>query len=313
MKRKTLNLLLGAVALALVSVSVFQERRDEAKLAEPPKKGEPLSAIAPASVDHVVLHHAEAPDIVLERKAGRWNLGAPVQAPADAVEVGKLLAIASAETVSRLDAATVKRADFGLEPPQFTLSLGDTVFAFGEIERLRYLRYVEVDSGKPGDRLALIADPDHGAFDSDYTDLLSKALLPPEAEIVRIELPGLKVERGKDAQWRAQPAAAEATQEDFNAFVEAWKQAISVRNETPPPGESKQLVATLSFADGSTRAFRIVSREPQLILDDASLKVRYRFAADVSRQLLVLPKPKAAAKADAAAEGPAAAEAGAAK
>ena len=305
MNRKNLNLLLGALAIGLVAVSVFQQRKDEAKLVEPPKKGEPLTRLDSAKIEHVVLHHPNAPDIVLERKDRRWRLTAPVQAPADSVEVGKLLAIATSESTSKLDTAGIKRADFGLEPPQFTLSLDDTVFSFGDVERIRYLRYVEVNAGKPGDTLALITDPDNGVVDADYTDLVSKKLLPAEVELAGIELPNLKVLRGKDGLWSAQPAAPDATQDDFNRFIDAWKHAGSVRNEAPTavPGESKNLMAVLSFADGSKHSYLIVNREPELILEDAALKLRYRFPVDVSRSLLSLPKPVAAPaepKADAA-------------
>jgi hypothetical protein len=295
MKQKTLNLMLGAVALGLVGIVVVQQKKDEAKLAEPPKKGEPLTALVPTTIDHVSLHHANAPDIVLERKDGRWALTAPVQAPADSVEVSKLLLLANAESGFALDVSKIKRADFGLDPAQYTVTLDDTVLAFGNIETIKYLRYVEVDPGKPTDRVALVTDPDQSVVDSDYTDLLSKKLLPPDAEITRVELPGLVVEK-QASGWLSQPASKDATQDDFQQFIDSWKSAAAIRTEPleAPKGESKNLMARLTLGDGSTRSYLIVNREPQLILDDAVLKARYRFAPDVSLRLNALPKPKAA-------------------
>lgn len=290
MNRKTLNLLLGVVAIGLVGLAAYKQRVDDVK--RTPAKGAPLTALAKPAIEHIALRHPGAAEIRLERKDGRWQLTAPVAALADGIEVDKLLSLASAETRDTLDLATIKRQDFGLDPAGYTLTLNDTVLAFGDIEQIKYLRYVEVDPGKPDDKLALIADPDAGVLDSDYTDLVSKTLLPAAPAISGIELPGLKVEHTASG-WTTQPADQNATQDALQSFVDAWTHASAVRTEAPsaPPGESKHLLATISFADGSRRSFGIADRDPQLILDDAALKVRYRFAPDLSKQLLALPKP----------------------
>ncbi|MFM9577925.1 hypothetical protein, partial [Streptomyces turgidiscabies] len=46
---------------------------------------------------------------------------------------------------------------------------------------------------------------------------------------------------------------------------------------------------------GRTRRFAIVEREPQLVLDDPQLGLRYRLPPEASAKLLALPKPPAPA------------------
>lgn len=310
MQRKTLNLVLAAVAAGLVTLVVLDQKRQDAKIAEATKEGPPLTALDTKAITRVRLQHPGAPDIALEKQDGRWRLRAPVEAAADPVEVGRLLEFAGAKTHEMLDAKTLRRADFGLEKPATVLVLDDTAIALGDVEPIKYTRYVEVDAGKPGDTVTTIDDLSGTITDADYSDLVAKALLPAGADIAKLELPGLSLTRGADGKaWTTQPAGPAATAEAIDALVANWRGARAIANEALPvaaktPDAAQQVVLTL--ADGSQRRYGIGAREPQLLLDDSTLGIRYRLAPDEAARLLALPAPKAAAADKAAGAGAAA-------
>lgn len=300
MKQKTLNLTLGVVAFGLLGTILLLQKRDEAKAKAEAEAGTPLTNLAADAVTQIVIHHEGAADIRLERQDAKaaWQLVAPVRTAADAVQVGQLLGIAASPARTRLDVAGIARKDFGLEPPQLTLTLGDTQFAFGDIEPIRYLRYVEVDAGKPGDTLALIRDPEGPLLDADWTDLAAKSLVPEGAELQHIELPGLKLDKAAGA-WTLTPADPAATADALQTFADGWARAAAIRTEAPEapaePAKAAPEPLVLGFADGRTRRFTIVEREPQLVLDDATLGLRYRLPPEAGAKLLALPKPPPAA------------------
>ncbi len=302
MKQKTLNLVLAVAATGLVSLAVFQRRSEEAAATAAVKKGEPLTPLRSADVDHIAIRHPGAAEILLEKKEGRWRMVAPVQAAADTVEVGKVLALATAKTQGKLEIAKIRRPDLGLEPPAYSVSLNDTSIAIGGVEALKYARYVEVDAGAPDDRIAMIDDVSESATDADYSDLLAKTLLPQNADIVRIEVPGLGVSRTGNGGWTAQPATTDATSDALQTFVDLWREARSVSNEALPAGKdaARPETATVRLADGSAYTFLILGRGKQVQLARADLKLRYVMPETDAERLLKLPhlKPPKPAKSE---------------
>lgn len=298
MKRKRLNLILAAVAVALVAAVYFSQKK-------PPPKGPPLTALKADQIDRIVLHHPGQPDIVLQKNAGAWALTAPVQVAADSYQVNSLLDIASEEAKTSFDPKTVKLADLGLDPPGMSLSLNDVKIDFGGVEPLNFKRYVEVQG-----KIALIDDPPGTVLDSDYSDLVSKSLLPPAAKLVKLALPGLTLTRTADGKsWTADPADPKAGADAAQKLVDAWSGAQSLWNAMTPADAkppAKPETATLTFADGHTLTFDIVSRQPQLVLERPDLKLRYSLSKEDDDRLFKLAQAEqeAAKKDDTAGTAP---------
>src|SRR5579885_2439965 len=173
MKRHRLNLILVVVALGLVAGVALMQKRDEAKA-----KREPLTTLKTGEVNKITLKHPNTPDIVLEKKDGQWALTAPVAVAADSVEVSNITALAAAETHASIDPAQVRRADLGLDPPAYTVTLNDQTLGFGGVEPLKYHRYVQHMEPGGGGKIELIDDIGGQALDADYSDLVAKTLLP---------------------------------------------------------------------------------------------------------------------------------------
>ncbi len=288
MKQQKLNLILAVIVVALGAGLYFGQKKEA-------PKNPPLTALKMDAINHMVLSHPNAPDIVLDKKDGHWALSAPVQVAADPFELNSLLSVAIAGNKSVIDPKDVKLADLGLDPPGFSLTLNDVKVDFGGVEPLKYARYVMT-----GGKIGQIDDPPASALDADYSDLVAKTLLPDGAKISSVTVPGLKVYRSADDKaWIAEPADPKAGADEMQKFVDAWTSARALWNAASlaAPGDAKPAappqIAVLTLKDGKTLSFNITGRDPQLVLERPDLKVQYSLAKSDVDKLLKLPEQPA--------------------
>ena len=176
MKRSHLNLALLVVAGGLGAALWFGQKKEE--------KGPPLTPLSQDAITRIAVQHPGKPVIKLEKKGTAWFLTEPVQSATDKYEIGGILSLADLEVKSKLEAG-VDRKELELDPPKYSVTLDDTRIDIGGTEPIKYRRYVS-SAGVTG----LIDDPPSAALDPDYSDLVSKALVPEGANLKRIELPG---------------------------------------------------------------------------------------------------------------------------
>lgn len=295
MKRSTLNFTLLAAVAGLGAAVWFTQKEAE--------KGPPLTALAADAIERIAIlypgHSAEhsghpgAAEIQLAKQNGEWRVVAPVQAAADPLEVATLINLASQQTHRRLKLTETDTRELKLEPPQFSVMLNDQKLDFGDIDPLEYRRYVRV-----GDEIALIDDPPAASVDADYSDLVGKELLPAKAEIARIDVPGLKVERQPDGKtWAATSAGADAGAaaggDALARFVDGWSSARAMWNAAMPADGGQGEPIRITLKDGQTLDFAIAAREPQLLLDRPAWKLRYTLSkADEALLLTLAPPPR---------------------
>jgi len=276
MKRARLNLVLLAVAAGLGVAVYFAQQKEPA--------GPPLTPFKPADVTHIALEHPGSPGVRVEKQDGKWRLAAPVSAEADEFEVSGILGLADRETQLKLEGATLK--ELQLDPPQFTVTLNDRTIGFGGTEPLEYRRYV-----KTGDGAFLIEDPPGAALDQDYADLVSKDLLPKDAEVERIELPGLTLAQSADGKWAVTPPDARATADAMQKLADGWKNARSMWNELARDATVTGEAVKVLLKGGGSREFVVAAREPQFKLHRADLGVTFVLSKALADELLKLPEP----------------------
>lgn len=303
MKRASLNLILALVLIALGVAVYFSQKK-----APPPKP--PLTTLNSAAIRTVTLDVPKHKAIKLEKsKSGQWVLTQPVQARADPEEVNGLLNVATLPCKEKIALSEVKLANLGLAPPRYTLQFDKTRIDAGEIEPLKYSRYV-----KTGDRICLIRNPSAPALNGDYSSLVSKQLLPTGSTITGIDLPKLKISRSADGKaWAVDPADPKAAKDAAQKLADAWAGArsgwnkpVTAADKTPALAE----YATLHFKNGRMLKFLIAERAPQLVLERADIGVRYALSKQDVSTLLSLqkaPVEKKAAAAPASAKSTAAA------
>ena len=157
---------------------------------EQPEPEVPLTALSPDLIDRIRVAHPDRPAIVLARGAeDQWRLTEPVEADADALEVAALLNLANLPVRRQLDGA-FDPAELGLAPPAFVITLNDVVLRFGDTNPITAQRVVQTDT-----LAALVDNPPSAALDDDYTDLVSKQLIPEGDAIVAIDRPTGAVSR----------------------------------------------------------------------------------------------------------------------
>lgn len=289
MKRAHLNLGLVLVVAGLAAAVWFGQKKEE--------QGPPLTALKQDSITRIAVEHPGKPAIRLEKKNGQWWLTEPVQSATDKFEVNGILGLAELEVKARLE-PTAKKSELELDPPRYSVTLDDTRIALGGSEPIKYRRYVSTDG-----MIGLVEDPPSAALDADYSDLVSKAVVPEDAELTRIELPGLVLEKGADGAWSS-PQQGGAKPAEVARLAESWKSARAMWNAAEPPEGSTGDAVKLTLADGRVIALIVQSRDPQLVLARKDLGVRYTLSKVLADELFRIPEPpKAESQADGKALG----------
>lgn len=278
MKRTQLNMGLAAAVLGLAVAVWVSDTKEE--------KGEPLTAIAAAELQSIVITHPDKPEIRLEKRDSTWRLVAPVEADTDPFEVSSLVGLASLEVKRSLPVADVDLAELKLDPPHYTITLDGRTLAFGDTEPIGHRRYIRVDG-----QVQLVVDPPSAALDADYSDLVARELLPKNARIQRIEVPGLTVRRSDDGIGWIAEQQPQASADQLAQFVEAWRNARAMWNGLQPEGSGDAGTPVRIVLDGGEIVLRAAQREPQLLIDNPALKVRYTVSRAEADKLFALPAP----------------------
>lgn len=281
MKRSHVNLALLAVVAGLGAVVWMAQETEQA--------GPPLTPLKQDAITRIAVEHPGKPAIRLEKKGDRWQLVEPVQSETDKYEIGGILSVAELEVKSTLDAG-VDRSALELDPPKYTVTLDDTRIALGGTEPIKYRRYVE-----SGGVIGLVDDPPSAALDADYSDLVSKAVVPESATLAKIELPGLMLEKTADGTWSS-PQQGQATPAQLAQLAESWKSARALWNAAEPAEGSTGDAVKLTLDDGQVIELIVQARDPQLVLARKSLGVRYTLSKVLDEELFKIPEPEATAE-----------------
>lgn len=298
MKTATVNLLLAITAAGLASLVYVDQTRQETRLAAAIAPKPPLTAVDGNAVQRIRLHNLGSADIQLDKTAIGWQLLAPVNMPADLVEIARITDLLKAETHGDIDPASIQRADLGLDPPHTRIDLDGTTLAIGDIEPLKQSRYIEVNPGKPDARIRLVSDFAQEAIDGEFTDLANKALLPFEADVARIEVPGLTVMKAAIGPgWASQPITDAGTSAALQAFVDGWRSARAIA--TLPPlvdASTAKADVRIVLADGTEFRYALIDKAGGRYLQRLDLPLSYQLEDATAQRLLTLAAAPAAAK-----------------
>lgn len=278
MKRAQLNLVLLVAAAGLGAVVYFSQEEE--------KKGAPLTALSADGINKIRIEHPGSPALQLEKQGSQWQLIEPVKALVDPIEINGVLSLATLERKRELNLSDVKPENLGLAPPAYSITLNDQKLEMGGEEPIEFRRYVLVNG-----TVALVDNPPSTALDADYSDLVSKQLIPEGAEIQSIALPGLDLSRTADGKWQLSPPQAGASADQMQKLADGWKNARSMWNAAETADSFKGDVVTVTLKDQSLR-FIVAEREPQLVLVRPDLKVRYTLSKALEEELLKLPAEK---------------------
>lgn len=277
MQRQALNIGLAVAVLGLGAAVVISQKKEE--------KGPPLTPIAADALEHVTLEHPGATTVELERKAGHWKITKPVVTDADPFEVNAFIDLAKLEVKKSLESKDVSLKELGLDPPAYTVTLNDQKLGFGAQEPIQARRYI-LANGK----VALVDDPPAEALDANYSDLVSRSLLPLGAEIQSIKIPDLNIAKSADGKsWTLTPDNADASSDSRQKLIDAWKNAKAMWNAALPKEGVKGDEVSVTLKDGGTLKFVVTERDPQFVMARPDLGVSYTLSKQLVDEMLKLP------------------------
>lgn len=281
MHRSHLNIILLLVAAGLGAVLWFTQKKEE--------KGPPLTALEQNAITRVLIEHPGKPSIRLAKTDGRWKLLEPVESDIDPFEINGILEVAGLEVKQKIE-GTVNRKELELDPPKYSVTLDDQKIGLGGTEPIKYRRYADT-----GGMVALIDDPPSAALDDNYSDLVSRDVVPETSKIAKLQLPGLTVQKNPAGEWSVveQPQAKAAQVEKL---VDSWKHAKALWNGMDEPATTTGDQVRIGLEDGRTLDLFVQAKDPQLVLASPALHIRYTLSKTLATELFEVPAESAPAE-----------------
>ncbi|QKT04198.1 DUF4340 domain-containing protein [Ectothiorhodospiraceae bacterium 2226] len=292
-----LNLALTLLLAGLVALALWRP-------GQPPERTERLTALQPEAVTRIVVER-QGRRVTLERNAPgaeSWRL-VERDVEANAFLVERILNLARA--TSYVHFVPDDREPYGLDEAQLRLHLDDVTLTFGDTEPLSQARYVD-----NGGTVHLIEDMVSPLLGGGPAAFASQRLLPRGAELASLELPELTLKRNA-GDWLSDPPAA--SQDQIQTLLDAWRHAsaygVQAHAETAEVADAPRADAEadhleteqraepgtvrLQLTDGRRLTFRVLAREPDLVLLRVGHGLAYQIPAASADKLLRLPPPPA--------------------
>lgn len=279
--RTLLNLILACVAVLLVLVILYQPGLEQEPLAEP------VTTIPADSITRIRVTRKERTPLSFVKTASGWQLTEEQALPASEFQLRALLGILGTRPERSYPDSALDLASAGLEPPQATLLLNDTVINIGNTEALQHNRYIQL-----GDTVYLVTDKYQHLLNADWTNFVERRLLPENAVLTGIELPGLSLTFTDDGQWQAVPPVESA--EDtaaVQALVAQWQTANATYIRRYD-GKATNASITLRLADNREPVtLYLHEQQPELVLARPDWGIQYHFPGNLRSTLLGLQSP----------------------
>ena len=133
-------------------------------------------------------------------------------------------------------------------------------------------------------------------INADWTNFVDRRLLPENAELSTLQLPGLSLTLNNDQQWQLSPENPEASDVAIKALVAQW-QAANARYIRRYDGATTAESITLEYADNrKTVTLHLIEQERELVLARPDWGIQYHFPGNMRDVLLGLPAPEEASK-----------------
>lgn len=278
-KRLLLNLVLVLAVTGLVAL-LWLAPDDNAP-------APPITSLTADSINRIAIDYPSAPPLRLERNAEQWLITSPVQARAAGNEVKPIIDLASSRPAHSYPASEAQPDNIGLNPPQLTLRLNDIAIALGGSDSLDNNRFVRV-----GDQIHLISVPIENAPDADYSELVARELLPEDAEITRLELPGINITASGLGGWQIRPENKDKGADAAQFTVDTWSRAraLWIKPADTDLDAAGQIV--IHTANNGQFKFEVVATQPQLVLRAPDVGVDYHLGANQNAPLLRMEHPE---------------------
>jgi len=280
--RTLLNVTLAGVAIMLGLVVFYKPG-----LAPPPAPASitQLSADSITSITSIRVTRTERMPLTFVKTANDWQLENHGSLPASEFQLHALLGVLSARPGRSYPADALDLADAGLDPPQATLLLNDTLIYIGGTTPLDRLRYVQHDN-----TVYLLNDTYQHLVNADWTNFVDRRLVPGDADLTGLQLPDFTLTRDEAQQWQVSPQGRDGDTTGLDAFVQNWQAAAAtyIRRLDEHATEGTPIILTLADNRPAVKLY-LAAREPELILTRPDQGIQYYLPGNMSTTLLGLP------------------------
>ncbi|MCS3903286.1 hypothetical protein J2T55_001306 [Methylohalomonas lacus] len=235
---------------------------------------ESISPLNINAVQHLRIERPDQPTIELERRNRDWRVIAPLRADAEDSRVESILLLPLSASAGQFPASDANLEEFGLEPPQLTITYDSETFVVGDTSPLdEERRYVLYD-----DEIHLFDARLYQRLNAPLNYYINPSLTPTDSELTGIRLPGGQI-RKDDGDWRAEPDNLTHTPA---ITADAWQRtrASYVKQHENNDAEYDQSVS-LEFAGQDPIRYRVVATDPQIILARPEQGLQYHLPAEL--------------------------------
>jgi len=274
------NILLFATVVILTLIARYEPGIDKPVT-------QTVAPFKTADVERIVITRPLRDKLVLERdNDGFWWIAREPRLPAEPFQVRSLAKLAEQTVVRSYPASEMDLARLELADPRASLTLNDLRIDFGGVETLENLRYLRV-----GDRVDLVPDMYLYLVEAGYTQFVRRKVLPQQARITALSLPGLTLRRGESG-WEMTPER-DVSADDLQRLIDSWQAATAINvRETDGSPQGERISIELAGQDQPVELV-VTSREHDLVLARPALGIEYRMGDVASRLLELAPAPDA--------------------
>lgn len=270
--RILLNLALLAAVIALGLFAFLRPRPGAGP-------GYRVSGLNAAEVAEIRVERAGSPVLEIRKQSGHWTMTAPIPGRVDLLKVQRVLDLLGATSGQRFPAEDRER--FELDRPAVVVTVQGERIALGMRNPLSQEQYVGTREG-----VLLVAPRFATAVPPRAEDWLSRQPLADPESPVAFEMPGFTV-RSADGKWTVEPERSDLSQDDLSRWVLEWRSAHAGavgRGPGNPRGEP----FVVRLQDNRAVPFRILRREPEVVLVRADENLQYHFSRENGIPLLNL-------------------------
>jgi hypothetical protein len=276
--RTLLNLALAMLALLLVAVVWLRPGL------EPETTPATITTLEPGQVSSINITRLQGAPLGFRKQNDVWLIESDPPIPADAFQLRTILALLQANSIRSYPAEALDLKGLGLDPPQASIMFNGTRIAIGNIEPIDKLRYLKTDT-----TIHLVEDRYQHLLNAGFNNFVRRHLLPEDASIIALQLPGLTLQQGNGINWQLVPDDPDTSADAINTLLNNWLHASALYVRRLEPGEFDNTISLTLKGENEPVVFTLISREPDLVLARPEWGIQYHLTADVGQGLLALP------------------------
>ena len=270
--RTLLNIALFLLVVVLAAYMYISDQQQQKG-----QESEQLTQLSADEVTQIEIRHNQR-HIILQKQNDNWRMLQPVEIDANGFRIDTILKMLNTVSHAAYPTAGLEPEKYGISENSTAVSFNGTRIDFGIVNPINNYRYVRV-----ADSIHLIDDHFYPLLSSQTGTLVARELLPGDAVIEKLELPGLSLYRDENNLWRSN---GDISPDDINETLYHWKhaQAFGVHNYMTRDPISEIKV----YLSGNTDPviFYLTDTDPWLILARPDLDIEYHFNLEFYDRLL---------------------------